>query len=236
MALGDPTKLKDALVFVNNPPASEATQLNAWPFTVVISAEDTDPHYVDLYSQYSRSRPYQRPQSKWGHLLPQWRFIDLDGNVVDKIQTTDTQLTDAYGNIIGVTGSAQFYYVDDMPSLDYTSPVMLWATLEVSGRPVGYDIQGKPLAGYANSKIIKGESYYINGQPPTHLTITRNGISNIDRLKWIDNPFRYTIVTKSNWLSGMCGSGAGEIIVFECFLVELRGKGSAINVRLRYPR
>lgn len=215
MYLGDSTKLKDALVFVNTPPASEATQQNVWPFTVVISAADTGNHYIDLYSQYSRSRPYQQPQSKWGHLLPQWRFTDLDGNYVDKIKTTDTQITDVSGNIIGVTGSVQFYYIDDMPSFDYTSPVMLWATMEVSGRSVSYDKQGKELPGYANSKIIKGEPYYINGQIPTHLTITRNGISNIDKLKWIDNPFRYTILIKSNWLNTKCGASNGEIIVFD---------------------
>jgi len=215
MSLGDPTKLKDALVFVNNPPPSEATQINAWPFTIYVSAADTDEHCIDLYSQYSRSRPYQFPQGTWSHLLPQWRFEDLNGNPIDSIITTDTQITDVSGTVIGVTGIAQFYYVDDMPSYDYSSPLMIWATLEVSGRPVLYDIQGIELAGYANSKIIKGEPYYINGFPPTHLTITRNGIDDIANIKWVDKPFRYTTVIKSNWLSGMCGNVSGDCIVFD---------------------
>lgn len=215
MSLGDSTKLKDALVFVNNPPPSEATQTNAWPFTIYVSAGDVDDHYITLYSQYSRSSPYQQPQNKWSHLIPQWRFSDVDGNVIDKIKTTDTQISDVSGTVIGVTGIAQFYYIDDMPSYDYTSPLMLWATLEVSGRPVSYDIQGIELPGYANSKIIKGEPYYINGLPPTHLTITRNGISDIAQIKWVDKSFRYTILVKSNWLSGMCGNNSGDLTVFD---------------------
>jgi len=215
MSLGDPTKLKDALVFVNNPPAAEATQLNAWPFTIMISAGDTGSHYIDLYSQYSRSSPYQQPQNRWSHLVPQWRFLDLSGNYIPGINTTDTQITNASGEVIGVTGTAQFYYVDDMPSADYASPVMLWATMQVSGIPVDYDIQGSELPGYANSKIIKGETYYINGQPPTYLSVTRNGVNNIDELKWINNPFRYTTVTKSNWLAEQCPGSSGAITIFD---------------------
>ena len=215
MYLGDPTKLKDALIFVNNPPASEPTQRNSWPFTAIISAGDTGSHYIDLYSQYSRSRPYQEPQSRWGHLLPQWRFTDLDGNVIEKIKTTDTQITDISGNVIGVTGIAQFYYIDDMPSFNYASPLMIWATMEVSGIPVSYEFQGLPLPGYANSKIIKGEPYYINGQPPTHLSITSNGIADISKLKWVRNPFRFTTVIQSDWLSQYCGDAAGDITIFD---------------------
>tara|TARA_R110000822_G_scaffold61830_7_gene152596 strand:- start:708 stop:3644 length:2937 start_codon:yes stop_codon:yes gene_type:complete len=217
MYLGDPTKLNDALVFVNNPPAAEATLINEWPFTIFMSAGDTGDHYIDLYSQYSRSRPYQVPQGKWTHLLPQWRFLDLNGNYIDKIKTTDTIITDASGNVIGVTASEQFYYIDDMPSITYSSPVMLWATMEVSGRPVDYDIQGSPLPGYANSKVIKGEPYYINGQAPAYLDITRNGVDDISQLKWVDNTFRYSVVAKSSAAEMDCESGyyTGDITVFD---------------------
>jgi|GEM_PF-4578231 len=214
MYLDDKTDMIDALIFVNNPPASEATQRNMWPFTVVVSAGDIGEHYIDLYAQNSRSRPYQDPQWRWGHLLPQWRFTDLDGNVVERIKTDDVQISDISGNIIGVTGTAQFYYIDDMPSISYESPVIIWGSLDVSSRPVEYDHHKLPIAGHANSRVIKGEPYYINGQPPIYLDITSNGISPIADIKWINTPFRYTTVIMSDWLNSMCPNNA-PIMVFD---------------------
>lgn len=216
MYLDDKTTFSDGLIFFDSPPPSEATQKNMWPFTVLVSAADFEDHYVNLYSEGSRSRPYYEPQSNWGHLLPQWRFADLDGNVTNKIKTDDTIIVDSSGSPIGVTGQAQFYYIDDLPTVGYEYPLMLWATLEVSGRPVEYDNHAKPLPGHSNSAIIKGEPYYINSQPPTHLKVTSNGIDPISNLKWVNTPFRYTITIHSDWLFNFCGSdNNSDILIFD---------------------
>jgi hypothetical protein len=215
MSLGDTTKLYDALVFVDSPPPTEISQPSQWPFTVQISAGDVGEHYIDLYAQYSRSYPYKIPQTRWSHLIPQWRFTDVEGRFITKLKTTDTTITDSSGNSIGVTGSAQFYYIDDMPTLGWETPVMIWATMSVSGRDVFYDIEDKELASYANSMTIKGEPVIINGKPPTYLDISADGIRDINKIKWVDTPFRYTILAKADRIPNMCSGSPSGVTIFD---------------------
>jgi len=202
----------DDIVFTEVPLPSEVTHSTSTPFTVSITASDYDTHTIILYSQYSRSAPYQITQSKWSHLLPQWRFTDLNGNVIDKIETTDTTITDSSGNALYVTGYAQFHYIDDMPTLDYTSPVMLWATMDVSGRPVNYDDES---VGYSNSMLVQGTQHYVNGINPTYLNITKDGTKDINKIKWVDTNFRYVITPTSDVLTNMCSNITSDTIVFD---------------------
>jgi len=204
--------LNEYIHFTEIPTPSEATKQNKYPFTVTVSmicAQDGG-HNVQLYSQYSRSRPYQDPQSKWGHLLPQWRFTDLSGNVIESVNTTDTAVY-VSSIYVGVTGEAQFYYIDDMPTLE-GNPVLLWGTLETSGIPVSYDNEKQELPGYANSKLIAVTPYGINGENPVKLDITRNGKAPILSPKWINVEFPFVISLKGD-ITTVCDGD--EITIFD---------------------
>lgn len=162
----------DAIWFSSIPPSSQIGNRQVTPFTISISGMSNTDHVIDLYAQYSRSNATQDPQNKWSHLVPQWRFTDLDGNVITKLKTTDTMIFSGT-TFLGVTGEAQFYYVDDISST-VGFPTILWATMEVSGVPVYQD--GYDVPSYANSKVITYLPYYVNGLSPHELQITRNGI------------------------------------------------------------
>ena len=82
--------IREALMFTSTPSVGVPTVKTANPFTLTLSASNTDTHVIDLYAENSRSRPYQNPQSRWGHLLPQWHFEDMSGNIINNIATTKT--------------------------------------------------------------------------------------------------------------------------------------------------
>jgi streptogramin lyase len=201
---------KYSVVFREIPPPTVATTKNLFPF-----APNTDEHVILLYSQNSQSAPYQLPRNRWSHLLPQWRFEDLDGNAIDKITTTDTVVTDASGGVIGVTGFAEFYYIDDLPTSEL--PVLLWGTLETSGIPV--DLDDKPnVPGYGNSKVITVTPYNVNAIIPNRLEISSNGKGGIiesPKFCGAQTPFVIT-VNGDNIINELCaGAGEGSLIAFD---------------------
>ncbi len=171
------TSFPYALTFSVIPPPSTITNIQREPFKLSLSAADQNTHIIDLYAQYSKSLPYQLPQNKWSQLVPQWRFTDVDGNFITQITTTDTPVYSGT-EIIGVTGYADFYYIDDIAStLGY--PIILWATLTVSALPLLSESKNSTIniPSYANSKVIACIPYYINGMLPKDLHITRNGVT-----------------------------------------------------------
>jgi hypothetical protein len=179
--------LCEAVKFSFVPPPIEVGQLQISPFVLSISAFDDGPHVIDLYAQYSNSQPFQDPQNKWSHLVPQWRFLDTAGNIITQITTEDTPISSGT-QFIGITGQAQFYYVDDSATT-VGNPVILWATLQVSGLPIfsesdnGYN----PVPSYSNSKVIAYTPYHINGLYPASLNITRDGILPLSAgLYWVN--------------------------------------------------
>jgi streptogramin lyase len=173
----------DILIFSKIPPPAEVGKHATFPFELTLYSGNTSEHIVDLYSQNSTSRPWQIPQNKWSHLIPQWRFIDLSGNQIDKIKTIDTISYDSCG-VPSVTGIAEFYYIDDRPVYG-CNPLLIWATLNVSAYPFSID-SGlcKDLPSYANSKVFTVTPYYINGLAPSYLRVDRNGIDPMFDLYW----------------------------------------------------
>ena len=155
------------------PPASVGCR-SLYPFTLYLSAEDNNEHKVQLYAQGSNSSPWQIPQNKWSHLIPQWRFLDVDGNVINELIMPSGYVT-----------SAQFYYIDDSPT-SIESPVILWAIVDYLEYPVWYDDQNvnTPLSGFSNSKVGLAAPYYINGIDPVELNISRDGINSMFNVYW----------------------------------------------------
>jgi hypothetical protein len=94
----------DMLFFSEVPPAAEATSRSK-RFELTLYSTTTVDHVIELYAQYSRSAPYQTPQNKWSHIVPQWNFEDADGNMIESVGTSDDYIY-YNGHIIGTSGTA----------------------------------------------------------------------------------------------------------------------------------
>lgn len=164
--------------FVVVPPPSQMGGKQVVPFEIHISAADTAPHVLELYSARSQSIPHEGKEGKWSQLVPTWRFTDIDGNVITKIETIDTPIMgNGDSSVVGVTGFAKFYYIDDMPTA-YRQSAVLWASLSMSGIPLiqESDDETVSLPSYTNSKVVAITPYEVNTLIPTQLNFTRNGL------------------------------------------------------------
>jgi len=176
------------------PPPSIVTQKSIIPFEVTFFTPLTGEQSITLYSQYSRSSPYLNSDSKYYNLLPQWRFIDTGDNIIENITTSGNYVY--YNNsIVGISGVEEFYYIDDMPTL-VEQPVILWLTLDVSDMLYDTNIDKQNVDAYINSKVIIAQPYYVEGQSPDHLEINKDGINDIDILKWNTVEFPYVVSIK----------------------------------------
>ena len=181
------------------PPPAFAGHYNRYPFKINITSKTTEDHFIDLSTMFSRSYKHQEIESKWGFLRPEWRFLDLAGNIIDSIKTTDTILKiDDYGNqvsdgtVVGVSGSAEFYFIDDIYNFDLSIAkdqfTTLIATLRSDKVPTKDDYvkTGLSVYGYSNSNSVAIFPYNIQPRPPEKLKITENGISYHVNPKWVD--------------------------------------------------
>lgn len=150
--------LSGAIEYTQYPPAGEIGSRTADPFVISLTSPLTGDNVIELYAQYSRSQPYQAVDTKWRHLIPQWRFTDLSGNVVTSI-TADTTAVSSDDVIVGSIGTASFYYIDDMPSLE-SNPVIIWATLNTDSLDVvEYVTPPDPyIYYYLYDSVIRNES------------------------------------------------------------------------------
>ena len=191
--------IKESIYFETIPPPTFAGHYNRYPFKINITSSNTDEHFVDLYAQFSRSYPYQEPQNKWSFLRPQWRFLDLSGNRIWSVKTTDYPIKilengaiDPNGITVGVSGYAEFFFIDDIYNYDlalsgapYTT---LWATLQTSALRVkndGFNVD-LTLPSYSNSTAIAFAPYVVLRRTPELLDITENGIRPYANPRWTD--------------------------------------------------
>jgi len=183
------TFLKESIYFDVIPPPTFAGHFNRYPFKILITSSAEEENWVDLYAQFSRSYPYQEPQNKWSFLKPQWRFLDLSGNQIWAVKTTNYPIKiDADGLItpngitVGVSGFAEFYFIDDIYNYDlalsglpYTT---IWATLQTSAIRAQSDSFNADLTlpSHSNSTAVAFAPYVITQRFPEQLDITENGI------------------------------------------------------------
>lgn len=162
-------------------PSSFVGCFEAQPYIVSLSAEGFDQYRIYLYAENSNSAPWQQPQNKWSHLIPQWRFTDLSGNYIESIVPTTTSLISGG---TGYVGTAQFYYVDDRKA--ETTPVKLWATVDYNSFFAKKDkrLPLAPVSGFANSLVINNINHTVYGLLPTRIGITRNGKDDMFSFYW----------------------------------------------------
>ena len=191
--------LNESIYFDLIPPPTFASHLNRYPFKVNITSFSTDNHTIDLGCQFSKSYQYQEPENKWSFLRPQWRFLDLNGNQIDQIQTIDTPiLIDDTGNIspsgtvVGVSGTAYFYFVDDLYNLDlyiqnkpYSTMILTLQTSGLKSLNDSYNLDDKTPS-YSNSLASVTLPHIFTWREPDFVKIKENGITNFSSIRFVN--------------------------------------------------
>ena len=185
--------MNESIYFDFVPPPTFAGHLNRYPFKVNITSSSAGPHYIDLGAQFSRSYKSQNPQNKWSFLRPEWRFLDLSGNRIESIQTIDTPIyINGYGAIqesslfAGVTGTAEFYFVDDIYNFDLAATrvpyTTLIATLQTSA--IQSFEEGNSVPSHSNSKAVASCPHIFLWRTPENVKITENGLRDFSNPRW----------------------------------------------------
>jgi hypothetical protein len=199
-------------MWIESPPLPFAFQgCSAGAFKVYMYSPFARSYRIDLYSQGSRSIPWQIPQNKWSHLNPQWRFTDSNNNVIDHITISDmTEVT--FNSTSGYLISGEFNYIDDMPSYKEQC-ILLWATVDLSDMPVYLDknVNSMPGSSFINSKILTVVPYYINQLTPTYWGVTRDGINPLFNFYWDNTPITHIITLMGTTSTASCTSMMANI-------------------------
>ncbi len=194
-------------VWIESPPFTYQGCRPVSAFNVFLYTEDDTPHTVHLYAQGSQSIPWQTPQNKWSHLNPQWRFTDVDGNVVNELLLTNATPVTAFGTS-GYMSSGQFYYIDDMPTR-VCETILLWVVADYFNYTVQKDVDNSTgnVPGYSNSKVIAVAPWYVNQLVPQRFEVLRDGINPVFDYYWINSVIPHTVV-----VMGDSGDGQSAII------------------------
>lgn len=182
---------RDVLVFTQIPSAYGTPSVKSVsPFTVQLtSSKINEPISIVLQSLNTNSVPHYAVPEKWDFLVPRWRFVEastdqtLDGPIQIK---TDP----IYRNnrVVAVSGSASFYYIDDLAS-DGVCPLLLVATLSTERFTYPPETLRYPYYSYSNSEVARAIiSWQINDAIPTRLKVTENYLSDIYPIKWLNVP------------------------------------------------
>jgi hypothetical protein len=190
--------LNESIKFTQVPPPTFAGHINRYPFKIEITSTNELPHIVDLYAQFSRSYPMEvdKPH-KNAFLRPQWRFLDLNGRPIRFIRTKDTRVRvnregkeDPNGVVVGVRGTAEFYFVDDWYNMDQVTNgqqyTTLWATLRTDNIRLNQFKNNLDSLhpGFANSTAQAFCPYVTIWRKPDIIRFTSNGINNINNVQW----------------------------------------------------
>lgn len=114
------------------------------------------------------------------HLIPRWRFLDTSFNIVSSL-TGINMISSAEG----LTGTASFYYVDDMPTI----PAPLYLTAEISNTcdTVSCCNVNAEVSASKTRAIIP---LWFNEWVPRLIHYTRDGLNEITD-KWATLPFNW---------------------------------------------
>ena len=185
--------------FQNCKPGSLNTPI---PLTFRFTSSSTlsDRIVFDLYSQNSSSQPYDSAtqNNKYANLRPRWRFTDLNNNVINTAGPLSAQIQevviDSLGRavtatgfdsstsvIVGYIGSVDVYYIDDIPSLTYSSGSYsisvptLWVVSNTNSLPNKQDKNDLEQPSYSNSVISLTSQFYVKNLSADYFNLTVNG-------------------------------------------------------------
>jgi hypothetical protein len=211
--------LNESIYFDYAPTPTYAGHINRYPFRVVITSLNDNPHIVTLDSKYSKSYKPQKDKSKWSFLRPEVRFLDLDFNEIDYIVTKDTKLyldstnnvtTVSTNNFIGVSGYGDFYFVDDLYNYDLAIKNKKYSTIIAILQTSGIDFFDKNfgIPRFQNSFHIENtegsNSLAIAKQPhiflyrdPDYIKISETGQRDFINPRWV--PVPQNVVFNFDW-------------------------------------
>ena len=209
-----PSILNESIYFDYAPPPTLAGHFNRHPFRVIISSSNDDDHYIFLDAKNSRSYHTQDNLNKWSFLRSEFRFLDLSGNRISAIKTIDTPLyldknglvSTVTGNFIGVSGYAEFYFVDDWYNFDLAikdNPYScIVATLQTSA--INYYDPNLNYIGASkesNSFAVAIQPHIFQYRPPEYIKISENGVRDFINPRWIavTQPIVYTLNWNKNY-------------------------------------
>jgi hypothetical protein len=189
--------LSESIYFDVIPPPTFSGYYNKYPFKVNITSSQEGKHIIDLSTQFSKSYEKQNPENKWSFLRPEWKFLDLNGNKIDYVETKDTPIKiDNFGNLdtngttVGITGTAEFYLVDDNFNSDlvvnnkpYTTIIATLRTDNIKSFHDSFNAN-EELPSYSNSLAVAVAPYMILWKTPEKLEITENGTKGFSNIKW----------------------------------------------------
>lgn len=182
-------------------PLNNATALT---FNYTISNLLSSNIIFNLYSENSLSQPWEAVlNNKYAQLRPRWRFTDLNNNYTSSISAFNSTpiYIDPLGNIsdsvngilVGYTGTVDFYYIDDIPSLNYNNgfvyPVLptLWVIYDTINISNSQDKNDGGAPSYSNSTVILSSYFYVKNLSADHFNITVNGGSiSLSETAWPD--------------------------------------------------
>lgn len=198
--------IRDRIVFTKTPDTFNFPGIiNSEPFTVSVTSSKIDqPLGIYLQSYYSKSVPHYAVPTKWKFLVPTWKFLDINRNILtDNFITIPTEpIYNEDSKIIAVKGEVSFYYVDDLATgadLAKECPLILGVTL--STQHFSYPLESViyPYASYSNNETVRAlQSWQIAENLPTNLKVTENYINDVYPLKWANTPIPLTITCLSD--------------------------------------
>ena len=191
--------INESIYFNFIPPPAFSGHVNRYPFQLTFTSSISGTHHIDLAAQFSRSYQTQNPRNKWSFLRPEWRFLDLNLNPITSIIPDQTSIfADQFGVIdhntnglfVGVTGTASFYFVDDIYNFDlvlngqpYTTIIATLQTSAVRSFNDSFNAD-YTLPSYSNSLASVSCPYQVLWRNPDNIVIKENGVRDYINPRW----------------------------------------------------
>jgi hypothetical protein len=200
------------------------------PLTVnyYTTIKDNESVNFNFYADNSLSQPWTEvPDSQLANLRPRWRFTTVsatpldDGAIITEfgyspLSSTEIRILSSgvlsdTGTLVGLSGSFQVYYIDDMPSMVYNStaatvsatPTTIWVNLNTINLPnpqeYEYDISAPS---YSNTIVSLSSYFYVESLSADHLEVTLNGKVGFNETYWPGVESRFVSTVNSRYLSG----------------------------------
>ena len=222
------------------------------PLTVnyyTTNIKDNESIKFTFYSENSLSQPYTEVlPSQLANLRPRWRFTTVsaspldDGVVMNEftpISSTEIKILSSgalsdTGVVVGLSGSFQFYYIDDMPSRVLLSagaslsanPTTIWVNLNTNNiiNPQEYSYNNVPS--YSNTLVSLSSFYYVQSLPLDHIGITLNGKVPFYETYWprVESKFAATVNSAYNL------NTSGEFIIGNSYIIATIGNTNFISI------
>lgn len=191
--------IDESIYFTIIPPPTLPGYYTQYPYKIIFTTSRIEtPPNIDLYSQFSRSYPPQENENKWSFVRPEWRFLDLSGNKIksitpkwDTIKINSNGEFSNTGTVVGLTGSAEFYFIDDIYSVDlfiHDAPTpILWASMQTSA--VNYyqdsDIKPNHISNFSTTEVRAFAPHVAYWKAPDYLKITETGVRDFINPRWV---------------------------------------------------